>query len=61
MTLLSQLGGNVPFAALLADPMFAVDQDGDSGGRTVAGALAILVVLAVVIGIGLVMGRREHA
>jgi hypothetical protein len=27
----------------------------------VAGALAILVVLAVVIGIGLVMGRREHA
>jgi hypothetical protein len=61
MNLLSQLGGTVSFAALAADPMFAVDANGDSGGRTIAGALAILVILAVVVSIGLFMGRSQRA
>jgi hypothetical protein len=61
MNLLSQLGGMPSFTALAADPMFAVDANGDSGGRTIAGALAILVVLAVVVSIGLFMGRSQRA
>jgi hypothetical protein len=61
MNLLSQLGGPLPFTALAADPMFAVDANGDSAGRTIAGALTILVILGVVIALGLFMGRTARA
>jgi hypothetical protein len=60
MNLLSQVGP-ISFTALAADPMFAVDANGDSGGRTIAGALAILVILAVVVALALFMGRTERA
>ncbi len=61
MNLLSHLGGHLPFAALVADPLFATDRDGDSGSRTLVGTCIVLLVLAIVISIGVWMGRRERA
>jgi hypothetical protein len=61
MNLLSHLGGPIPFAALVVDPLFATDRDGDSGGRTLVGTCIVLLVLAIVISIGVWMGRRERA
>ncbi|HEY5243582.1 MAG TPA: hypothetical protein VIJ22_19010 [Polyangiaceae bacterium] len=58
---LSHLGGHLPFAALVADPLFATDRDGDSGSRTLVGTCIVLMVLAIVISIGVWMGRRERA
>ncbi|HEY3816278.1 MAG TPA: hypothetical protein VGL81_03855 [Polyangiaceae bacterium] len=60
MNLFSQLGGLIPFAALAADPMFATDRDGDSGTRTVVGALSIIAILGLIIFIGTAMGRGER-
>jgi hypothetical protein len=59
MTLLAPLGGL--FVSLAADPMFATDANGDSGARTLAGTAFVLLILAIVISIGLWMGRGERA
>lgn len=61
MNLLSQLGGHFSLVALAADPMFATDANGDSGTRTVVGALGVLLILALVISIGVMMGKGERA
>jgi hypothetical protein len=54
-------GASIPSAALVALPFFAGDANGDSGDRTLVGVIVVLVVLAVVLSIGLYMGRGESA
>ena len=61
MTVLAHPVASVPSVALAALAFFTGDRNGDSGDRTLLGALLVLVVLAVVIGIGLFMGRGERA
>lgn len=51
----------IPSVALAALSFVAGDRNGDSGERTLLGALVVLVVLAVVISIGMLMGRGERA
>ncbi len=52
---------SIPAAAFVALSSFAADANGDSGERTLLGAVVVLAVLAVVIGIGLFMGRGESS
>jgi hypothetical protein len=52
---------SIPAAAFVALSSFAADPNGDSGERTVLGAVVVLAVLALVIGIGLFMGRGESS
>lgn len=59
MNLVAHLGGLVPFAALGVEPMLG--GDGDSGQRTLLAALATLVIIAVVVSIGVAMGRGAKA
>jgi len=61
MNLPAPLVGLVPLSALASLPLFAEDADGTSGTRTVVGALLTLVVIAVVVSIGMMMGRGELA
>jgi hypothetical protein len=55
MNLLAHLEG-LPFVALVADPA----NSADSGARTLIGAAVTLAVIALVIGIGVMMGRRQQ-
>ena len=49
----------VSLAAVAAPDMFSGDANGDSGTRTIVGALVIIVLLAVIVGIGQMMtGKR---
>jgi hypothetical protein len=61
MTVLAHPAAFVPSVALAALSLFAPDRNGDSGDRTLLGALLVLVVLGVVIGVGLFMGRADRA
>jgi hypothetical protein len=56
-----QLAASIPVAAFVALSSSAADANGDSGERTLLGAVVVLAVLAVVIGIGLFMGRGESS
>jgi hypothetical protein len=59
MILPSSLLAPISLAALAAPDMFSGDANGDSGTRTIVGALVILVILGVVVGIGQMMtGKR---
>lgn len=59
MLLLASPLASASLIALAAPDMFSGDANGDSGTRTLLGALVILVVIAVVIGIGQLMtGKR---
>jgi hypothetical protein len=61
MTVLAPPAAFVPSVALAALSFFTGDRNGDSGDRTLLGALLVLVVLGVVIGVGLFMGRADRA
>ena len=50
-------GAPAPLVALSALQVFTGDSSTDSGTRTLVGLAAMLVVLVVVIGIGLMMTR----
>jgi FtsH-binding integral membrane protein len=52
---------SIPAAAFVALSSFAVDANGDSGERTLLGALLVMVVLAVVISMGLFISRGDRA
>jgi hypothetical protein len=60
MDLLLQPAASIPATAFVALSAL-VDRNGDSGERTLMGALGVLVILGVVIGIGLFMSRGERA
>jgi len=61
MSVLLHPAASIPAAAFVALSSLAVDANGDSGERTLLGALGVLVILGVVIGIGLFMSRGERA